>query len=37
LSLISRKWEELSQKKTWLITGITNSLHGTVSEKLVVT
>lgn len=28
LSLISRKWEELSQKKTWLVTGITNSLHG---------
>lgn len=38
LSLISRKWEELSQKKTWLVTGITNSLHGTVYfEKLLVT
>lgn len=38
LSLISRKWEELSQRKTWLLTGITNSLQGTVFfEKLLVT
>jgi hypothetical protein len=26
LSQISRRWVESSQKRTWLITGITNSL-----------